>query len=110
MENLFVYGTLAPGKPNHHVMQDIPGQWQPATLKGHLHDAGWGAEFVCPGMVPSEDGEPVAGFVLTSDQLTHHWARLDEYEGDGYQRTTVEVTTDTGEPIEAQVYALKLPA
>ncbi|GMM83898.1 hypothetical protein [Pseudoalteromonas sp. MTN2-4] len=48
MERLFVYGTLAPGKPNEHILQEVEGEWLPATVKGELHQTGWGAELGFP--------------------------------------------------------------
>ena len=107
MERLFVYGTLAPGKPNHHVLEAIPGYWESATLKGELIDEGWGAKLGCPGIVPSDEGQEVEGFVFCSEHLSKHWAMLDDYEGVGYNRVSVLVTTEGGEEIEAYVYALK---
>ena len=106
MERLFVYGTLAPGKPNHGVLEDIPGTWETATLRGKLLDEGWGSELGCPGIVPSDDGDEVEGFVFSSAHLSEHWAMLDEYEGAGYRRIPVLVKTGSGEKLEAQVYAL----
>ncbi len=106
MKRLFVYGTLAPGQANHEVLADIPGDWQPATLRGRLHDEGWGAEFGCPGIVPARDGDDVPGHLLTSAQLDRHWQRLDDYEGDGYRRVEVSVLTGSGEQVDAYVYAL----
>ena len=108
MERLFVYGTLAPGKPNHNVLADIPGSWERARLKGKLLDQGWGSELGCPGIVPTDDGEDVEGFVFSSDHLSDHWLRLDEYEGSGYRRLPVLVRTESGEETEAYVYALNL--
>ena len=108
MERLFVYGTLAPGKANHTVLEAIPGSWETATLNGELLDEGWGATMGCPGIVPSEDGEEIEGYVLSSDRLSEHWAMLDEFEGDGYERGPVLVTIESGERIEAYVYALNL--
>ena len=106
MDRLFVYGTLAPGRPNHHVLKDISGHWEAATLKGNLFDEGWGAEQGCPGIVPSTDGDEVEGFVLSSNRLAEYWSMLDEYEGSGYQRVLVMVTLESGSTIEAYVYAL----
>ncbi|MDB9496336.1 gamma-glutamylcyclotransferase [Spirulina major CS-329] len=106
MERLFVYGTLAPGRPNHGVLEDIPGNWEAASLKGKLLDEGWGSEFGCPGIMPSDEGEEVEGFVFSSDHLSEHWSMLDEYEGTGYKRVAVLVKTESGEKIEAYVYAL----
>ncbi|MEM7258019.1 MAG: gamma-glutamylcyclotransferase family protein [Pseudomonadota bacterium] len=106
MERLFVYGTLAPGKPNHNVLENIPGNWEAATLKGKLLYEGWGSDLGCPGIVPTDEGEPVEGYVFSSDQLSKHWSMLDDYEGTGYKRVAVFVTTEGGQSIEAYVYAL----
>ncbi|MEM7561619.1 MAG: gamma-glutamylcyclotransferase family protein [Pseudomonadota bacterium] len=106
MEKLFVYGTLAPGRPNHDVMEKIPGHWEAATLKGELLNEGWGAEQGCPGIVPSDTGEEVEGFVFSSEHLAEHWSMLDDYEGSGYKRVPVIVKMSNGETTEAYVYAL----
>ena len=111
MQRLFVYGTLAPGRSNHHVLADIPGSWQPATLKGFLKDEGWAAEMGYPGIVPSEHGDEVQGQAFSSEQLEQHWPRIDDFEGDGYQRIVVQIKVETedGEhsETEAFVYALR---
>jgi gamma-glutamylcyclotransferase (GGCT)/AIG2-like uncharacterized protein YtfP len=106
MERLFVYGTLAPGRPNHGVLANIPGTWEAASLKGKLLDEGWGSELGCPGIVPSDEGEEVEGFLFSSDHLSDQWSMLDEYEGTGYRRVSVLVKTESGENTEAYVYAL----
>ena len=106
MLRLFVYGTLAPGRPNHDVLADISGSWASATLKGRLLQEGWGAKQGCPGIVPTEDGEDVAGHLLTSSQLDRHWPRLDAFEGGGYRRVEVSVRVEGGELVDAFVYAL----
>ena len=110
MERLFVYGTLGPGRPNEHVMLDIGGTWQAASLRGHLQNAGWGAEMGFPGLVLAADGEPIAGHVFTSTNFASHWARLDAFEGAEYQRVCTRVTLDNGEQIDAYVYALRADA
>ena len=106
MERLFVYGTLAPGRPNHSVLENIPGHWETATIKGKLLDEGWGSELGYPGIVPSDEGDEIEGFVFSSEHLSEHWSMLDEYEGVGYRRILVRVTIESGEKIEACVYAL----
>ena len=106
MERLFIYGSLAPGRPNHDVLKDIPGSWEPASLKGKLLDKGWGATLGYPGIIPSDEGEEVQGFLFASEYLSEHWSMLDEYEGTGYKRITVQVKAESGEKIEAYVYAL----
>ncbi|MEO0423888.1 MAG: gamma-glutamylcyclotransferase family protein [Pseudomonadota bacterium] len=107
MLRLFVYGTLAPGRRNHHVVSDIPGDWEVASMCGDLVDEGWGAAMGCPAIVPRADGPAVEGFVFRSPDLDAHWPRLDAFEGEAYERTTVVVTLGSGEQVEAQVYALR---
>ena len=105
-DHLFVYGTLAPGRANAHVLAPIPGAWEPATVTGTLLPAGWGAAAGYPGIVLDGHGSIVAGFLFTSDTLAEHWARLDAFEGDGYERVLTTVTRADGTAVEAYVYAL----
>ncbi len=108
MEKLFVYGTLAPGKPNHYVLEDVPGNWSPASIRGQLHNQGWGADQGCPGVIPKDDGEPIQGFIFSSPELAANWEKLDAFEGEEYRRVKVNVETEDGQTIEAFVYALNL--
>ena len=34
MESLFVYGTLGPGRPNAHILENIGGTWQEGHVGG----------------------------------------------------------------------------
>ena len=106
-ERLFVYGTLAPGRANHDVLEAIPGTWEAATIKGKLFQEGWGAQLGSPGIVPTEDGDVVQGFVFSSEHLTDQWARLDAFEGEGYDRVRVTVRVEGTRSVDAYVYALK---
>ncbi|MCP4045849.1 MAG: gamma-glutamylcyclotransferase [Gammaproteobacteria bacterium] len=110
MQRLFVYGTLAPGRVNHTVLEDVPGTWEAAALKGSLFQEGWGAANGCPGIVPTEDGEEVEGFLFSSAHLAEHWPRLDAFEGEGYQRVSVTVRVNGTHDVEAHVYALNRDA
>jgi gamma-glutamylcyclotransferase (GGCT)/AIG2-like uncharacterized protein YtfP len=83
---LFVYGTLAPDRPNEHVLAGVPGTWKPAIVKGTLRQQGWGAALGYPGIVLHEAGDDVHGFIFSSAELTRHWSRLDEFEGEGSDR------------------------
>ena len=105
-DRLFIYGTLAPGQRNHYVLEDVQGTWEKASLRGYLHERGWGAAHDCPGIVLSDEAEPVAGHLFTSEQLADLWPMLDAFEGDEYKRTPVTVKTDDGKQVSAQVYAL----
>ena len=79
-EKLFVYGTLGLGRPNEHILTDIGGSWEVASVRGVLRDQGWGAEMGYPGIELNEAGEEIKGFVFTSENLSNHWANLDEFE------------------------------
>ena len=109
INRLFVYGTLAPGRPNGHVLADVPGTWEPATVQGRLVNEGWGAKLGYPAIVPSSHGQPadvVHGLVFASADLPEHWKRLDEFEGPGYVRVVVYAKLQDGSVVEAQTYAL----
>jgi len=103
---LFVYGTLAPGRSNAHVLASIPGEWEPATVTGTLLPEGWGAAAGYPGLILDEHGAKVAGFLFSSDTLADHWPRLDAFEGDGYERVLTTATCMDGITVQAYVYAL----
>ena len=105
---LFVYGSLAPGRPNAHVLDQVPGTWEPATIRGLLRQEGWGAAIGYPGIVLDEQGDEIAGLVFSSETLDAHWQRLDRFEGEGYQRVSVSATLEDGSVVQAQVYALRL--
>jgi len=104
---LFVYGTLAPGRANEHVLAGVPGTWEPATVRGELLPEGWGAAAGFPAIVLGEDGPEVAGFVFSSEELDLHWERLDEFEGDAYERVVTLVALPGGEGVEAHIYVLR---
>ncbi len=110
MQRLFVYGTLAPGRANHKALRSIPGAWEVATLRGILLQEGWGAAMGCPGIVPTEDGDEIEGFVFSSVHLADHWPRLDKFEGEGYVRMSVTVRVNGVHDVEAYVYALNRDA
>jgi gamma-glutamylcyclotransferase (GGCT)/AIG2-like uncharacterized protein YtfP len=104
---LFVYGTLAPGRPNAHELADVPGDWRPGTVRGQLFASGWGAAAGYPGVVLDEAGPEVPGFLLTSEALPAHWDRLDDFEGEGYDRVVATVMLDDGATTRAYLYVLR---
>ena len=106
-EHLFVYGTLAPGRPNAHVLADVAGTWTPATVRGHLRAQGWGAAEGFPGIVPDGSGALVEGLVFSSPELAVHWQRLDAFEGDEYVRVLITATLEGGALVQAWVDALR---
>ena len=102
---LATYGTLAPGRQNHGQLSDLPGRWLVGHVRGSLIEAGWGAKLGYPGMILDPDGEPIEVFVFESRALVDHWQRLDAFEGPGYRRLAVDVSTDEG-VLPASIYVL----
>jgi gamma-glutamylcyclotransferase (GGCT)/AIG2-like uncharacterized protein YtfP len=104
---LFVYGTLAPGRPNEHILRIVPGTWEPATVTGRLIDRGWGADMGFPAIRLSPDGPRVHGQLFVSDALGEHWQRLDEFEGDAYERVLTRAQLQDEQIVEAQIYVVR---
>ncbi|MEU7902471.1 gamma-glutamylcyclotransferase family protein [Actinoplanes sp. NPDC049118] len=107
MNRLATYGTLAPGRPNHHQLDGLDGSWSQGQVHGTLVDAGWGAALGYPALVLDADGRPVDVQVFESADLPAHWSRLDRFEGPGYQRVATIVHTAKGE-VEASVYVIRM--
>lgn len=106
---LIVYGSLAPGKSNHGQMDGMTGTWTPGVVRGHFREAGWGASQGFPGLTPDPEGPEVQVLVFASADLPAHWDRLDEFEGEEYQRIVVEVMIG-GVPTPANIYAVERQA
>ena len=106
IHRLFVYGTLAPGRPNEHVLAGIPGRWEPATVTGALLQEGWGAAVGYPGSVLDERGDEIEGLVFSSENLAEHWARIDAFEGEGYERVLTTAKLEDGTAVDAYIYRL----
>ena len=68
-------------------------------------DAGWGASLGYPALVLDPDGSAIGVDVFESVDLPAHWARLDAFEGPGYQRVVTTVHTPTGD-VEASIYVV----
>jgi len=88
---LAVYGTLAPGRPNHHVLAPLGGEWTDGLIEGDLLPMGWGADLGYPGFWPRIGGDAVAVQVLRAPLLATAWPDLDRFEGPGYRRILVPV-------------------
>ncbi|HUQ80939.1 MAG TPA: gamma-glutamylcyclotransferase family protein [Gemmatimonadaceae bacterium] len=106
---LVVYGSLAPGKSNHHMLADYPGTWTTGRVRGDLINAGWGATGGFPGLVPRADGPWIPVRIFESAALAHAWPKLDAFEGDDYQRVSIPVYAPSSEVLlfEADVYAVR---
>jgi len=107
VKKLFVYGTLGPGRPNEHILGNIGGSWEDASVIGVLYQEGWGSEMGYPGITLDKDGDKVEGFLFTSDKISEHWSELDEYEGEAYERVLTTVELQKGTTVDAYIYTLK---
>jgi gamma-glutamylcyclotransferase (GGCT)/AIG2-like uncharacterized protein YtfP len=96
-QTLAVYGTLAPGKPNHHILAPYGGTWSDGTVEGDLFTGGWGSSLGYPAFKPREGGSIIEVKVLKAPALSAAWPSVDEFEGDGYQRILVPVFNAAGE-------------
>ena len=102
---LAVYGTLAPGESNNHVLEDhMTGEWFQGWVHGQVGAHGWGQYEGYPGIILDADLPEVAVQVFESAQLADHWDRLDQFEGEGYRRIKIEVRIDSDESVEAFIY------
>ena len=102
---LAVYGTLAPGRVNHHQISALAGTWQRGTVRGQLFASGWGAALGSPGLLLDPLGPFVEVDLFESEELPEHWNRLDEFKGSGYLRVVTTVNTKGGER-SAWIYVL----
>src|ERR671913_2248413 len=81
---LAVYGTLAPGQPNHHIVAPLRGEWTDGLIEGDLLPVGWGAALGYPGFRPRVGGEAVAVQVLSAPLLATAWPPLGHFQGPWY--------------------------
>jgi gamma-glutamylcyclotransferase (GGCT)/AIG2-like uncharacterized protein YtfP len=105
---LIVYGTLAPGKPNHFVVEHIKGDWQKGIVKGRLFSEGWGADMGYPGFKHSskELQETISAHILFSDELVKNWPMLDDFEGVGYKRVLAKFELENGIVGVGNIYSI----
>jgi len=104
-QRLATYGTLAPGRPNHHQLEALTGHWWEGRVHGTLVDAGWGADLGYPALILDPDGPAIDVHIFESTDLPVHWSRLDQFEGTAYERVTTTVHTSTGN-VQASIYVL----
>ncbi|MEL0152189.1 MAG: gamma-glutamylcyclotransferase family protein [Halieaceae bacterium] len=111
---LFVYGTLAPGEVNAHVLSALDGSWTRAKVGGVLCDVGWGAAHGFPGMrllrcASSSDDAPsnfVSGLLFESEGLRELWPELDDFEGADYCCELTQAIFEDGTTKPCVVYAV----
>lgn len=106
-QRLAVYGSLAPGRANHHRIAHLPGRWRSGTVHGELAQRGWGAAIGFAGLIWNPAGPEVPVQLLESPALPEAWATLDSFEGADYRRILAPVRTPEGVYL-AQLYALSV--
>lgn len=105
--HLAIYGSLAPGKSNYAVIEDISGQWLEGHVHGKFYESGWGSDIGFPGIVWQPSGPKVNVHLFVSDHLPEHWQRLDHFEGVEYQRSLVPVHDNKGVIAVANIYEIR---
>ena len=103
---LAVYGSLAPGEANASVLGALNGSWQPGTVRGILHQEGWGWTEGFPGLRLAAEGGFVRVMLFHSPDLPAHWGRIDEFEGEQYRRCVTTVTSG-GVDVYANISVLR---
>src|SRR3990172_1792972 len=84
-QRLAVYGTLAPGESNHHLLAACPGPW----VLGAVHGRRAMREHPVFTYDPTAPLVPV--HLLTSPGLAQRWAQLDAFESPTHRRILVPV-------------------
>ena len=107
VNRLFVYGSLQPGGPNHHILREVEGCWRRGWARGHLIQDGWGSALGYPAIRLDDEGPCVSGQLLTSDRVPDLLNDLDEFEGEAYQRTMANIKLEDGSTEKAYVYVLR---
>jgi gamma-glutamylcyclotransferase (GGCT)/AIG2-like uncharacterized protein YtfP len=105
LRRLATYGSLAPGRSNHHQLDGLQGHWSRGHVHGTVVDAGWGAGLGYPALILDPGGAPIEVHVFESVDLPAHWSRLDRFEGPGYRRVATTVHTPSDD-VHAFIYVL----
>lgn len=95
---LVVYGTLAPGQPNHHVIAGIAGSWFDCVVRGSVR-----LERGLPVFAWNPSGPEVRAQLFVSADLPKSWSQIDDFEGSAYRRHLIPVKQE-GDFAVANVY------
>jgi gamma-glutamylcyclotransferase (GGCT)/AIG2-like uncharacterized protein YtfP len=87
----------------------IKGSWRqvaPTIISSTgSNAAGWAASLGYPALVLDPAGSAISVDVFESVDLPGNWARLDTFEGPGYERVVTTVHMPTGD-VDASIYVL----
>jgi len=104
-ERLIVYGSLAPGRANHHHVAELAGDWTSGWITGDRVPIGWGTALGHAAVRFRAGGERIPAWVLRSAELPTAWDRLDAFEGAAYQRLLAPFETEAGVVAVGYYYA-----
>ena len=105
--HLIVYGSLAPGGPNHGLLDGLDGTWHEGIVRGELLERGWSAAMSYPALRWCPEGDEIRAFLFVSADLPDFWRRLDEFEGLEYRRIWVPFQSRDGDVWVGNVYAME---
>ncbi len=105
--HLIVYGSLAPGGPNHGIVSELEGEWIGGWVTGELLERGWGAAMGYPALKWCPRGSDIEAHLLVSPELPNHWPRLDDFEGLEYQRILAPFWSAGGRVRVGNLYAME---
>lgn len=91
----------------NHLLSSIGGVWDKGTVRGEFIQAGEIPGFLYPGVILDNNGDTVPGYLFTSDNLSSHWKKLDQYEGSNYERVITDVNLTDGRTVKSYIYELK---
>ena len=101
-ERLAVYGSLAPGEHNAHVLAPLAGEWTEGEIIGTLQPITEGYAAGYRG-IRLDGGDAVPCMLFSSHDLPGFWPTLDHFEGAEFFRTIVQVQIGDS-LIEANLY------
>ncbi len=90
-ERLAVYGSLAPGESNAHILAPLAGTWTDGVVRGTLRPILTGYAAGYRGIRLDAEGDPVPCKVFSSHDLPGFWSSLDAFEGAEFFRTIIRV-------------------
>jgi gamma-glutamylcyclotransferase (GGCT)/AIG2-like uncharacterized protein YtfP len=104
--HLVVYGTLAPGRANHHIVEHIVGTWRDDVyVEGEFVNSGWAIKFGYPVIQWKPGGSRIQSHLLVSEMLPLYWPDLDHFEGPEYCRILVPIFNEQGFIAVGNLYA-----
>jgi len=105
--NLIVYGSMAPGGPNHGLLARLKGEWWEGWVTGELLERGWSAAMSYPALRWYPEGGEIKARLFVSDDFPSQWRRLDEFQGLEYSRIWVPFWSADREVRVGNIYAME---